>query len=308
MHYNSLRRPLTGRSKALMASWNTQLLHEPTQEECLAVAQRYLNSAVPSMDPKHRQFIAWVCAWNATRSRTAGDLDWEDDAAHWHCAEYAQFAAKHPDADTPAAYALASLAFTRVSAWVMLTLSAFGPAGRVPQRQADDAQMAAKRHAQAQQLDVPRFEADLSDTFTQALGQHWRHQAAAVSLFERMCAQRRADQQRPLKSFHQEVSGFLQDVFTLHVRACPSCAQQGRADRAIEMDEAHLPPFDLGCSCQVQWEHDWLTEPKNSQTPQLDAAMDQWVKSNVKGSSIQVPTIVQLVAFEQARLNDSTSK
>jgi hypothetical protein len=286
-----------------MASWNTQLIREPTHEECLALSHRYLDGAVPSMDPKHRQFIATVCAYNATKSRIAGDLDWEEDVQYWHCAEYAQFAAKHPGVPTPAAYALASLAFTRVRAWVMLTLSAFGPAGRVPQRQADDAQMAAERHEQARQMDVPRFEAELSDAFTQALGQHWRHEAAAKSLFERLCAQRRADQQRPLESFHQEVSGFLRDVFTLHVRVCASCAQQGRADRAIEMGEAHLPPFDLGCCCQVQWEHDWLTEPKSSNTPQLDAAIDQWVKANVKGGSISIPSIEQLVAFEQARLN-----
>lgn len=287
-----------------MASWNTQLLREPTHEECLALAQRYLDGAVPSMDPKYRQFIATVCAYNATKSRNAGDLDWEDDADTWHSAEYAQFAAKHLDASTPAAYALASLAFMRVRAWVMLTLSAFGPAGRVPQRHADDARLAAERHAQAQQLDVPRFEAELSDAFTHALGQHWRHQAAARSLFERLCAQRRVDKQRSLESFHQEVSGFLQDVFTLHVRVCPSCAQQGRADRAIEMDEAHLPPFDLGCHCQVHWERDWITEPKISETPQLDAAIDQWVKSNVQGGSIQIPTIEQLTAFEHARMID----
>jgi hypothetical protein len=53
----------------------------------------------------------------------------------------------------------------------------------------------------------------------------------------------------------------------------------------------------------VQWEHDWLTEPKSSNTPQLDAAIDQWVKANVKGGSISIPSIEQLVAFEQARLN-----
>ncbi|MDZ4125175.1 MAG: class I tRNA ligase family protein [Hydrogenophaga sp.] len=270
------------------------------------MAQRYLDSAVPSMDPKHRQFIATVCAFNATKSRTAGDLDWEDDADHWHCAEYAQFVADYPDATTPAAYALASLAFTRVKALVILTLSAFGPAGRVPQRQAGDAQMAAERHAQAQQLDVPRFEAVLSEAFTQAWGQHWRHQAAARSLFERLCAQRRAEKQRSMESFHQEVSGFLQDDFTLHVCVCPSCAQQGRTDRAIAMDEAHLPPFDLGCDCQVHWEHDWLTEPKTADTPRLDAAIEQWVKSNVHGGSIQVPTIEQLVAFEHTKLIDAT--
>ena len=291
-----------------MPSWNTQLLRQPTNRECLEVAQRYLDSAAPSMDPIHRQFIAKVCAWNATRSRTAGDLDWEEDAELWYCAEYAQFAAVHPDATTPAAYALASLAFTRVRAWVVLTLSAFGPAGRVPQRKADDARMAAERYAQAQQLDVSGFKQELSDAFTQALGQHWHKQAAAVSLFERLCAQRRADKQRSLESFHQEVSGFMQDTFTLHVRTCPSCAHQGRTDRDIVAHEEHLPPFDLGCACQVHWEHRWVTEPKTSNTPQLDSAIDQWVKSNVKGGSIQIPTIEQLVAFEQARLNDFMSK
>lgn len=291
-----------------MASWNTQVLRAPTHEECLAVAQRYLDSAVPSMNPNHRHFIASVCAYNATKSRSAGDLDWEDDANTWQCAEYVQFAAKHSDATTPAAYALASLAFTRLRAWVMLTLSAFGPAGRIPQRQANDAQMAAERHAQAQQLDAPQFEKDLSAAFTQALGQHWRHQAAAKSLFERLCAQRRADKQRSLESFHQEVSGFLQDVFTLHVGACPSCVQQGRADRDIVMDETHLPPFNLGCRCQVHWEHNWLTESKGFDTPQLDAAIALWAKSNVNGSSIQVPTIEQLVAFEQVRMFDIMRK
>ena len=59
-----------------MPSWRTQLLREPTREECAAVAQRYLDRAAPSMDPKHREFIAKVCAWNATKSRRAGELDW----------------------------------------------------------------------------------------------------------------------------------------------------------------------------------------------------------------------------------------
>lgn len=291
-----------------MPSWNTQLLRQPTNKECFDVAQRYLDSAVPSMNPMHRQFIAKVCVWNATRSRTAGDLDWQDDAERWHCAEYGQFTAEHPGAPPTAAYALESLAFTRVRAWVMLTLSAFGPAGRVPQRQADNARMAAERYTQAQQLDVSGFERELSDAFAHALGQHWHQQGAAVSLFERLCAQRRADKQRSLESFHQEVSGFMQDTFTLHVNACPSCAQQGRPDRDIVAHEHCLPPFDLGCSCQVRWEHGWVMQPKTADTPHLDAALDQWVKSNVQGGSLQVPTIEQLVAFERSRLNDFMSK
>ena len=287
-----------------MPSWRTQLLREPTREECAAVAQRYLDRAAPSMDPKHREFIAKVCAWNATKSRRAGELDWEDDAQTWRCAEYAQWVAEHPDAPPVAAYTLASLAFTRVAAWVMFTLSAFGPAGRVPQRQEDDTRRAAQRHAQAQQLDVRQFEQELSDAFTQALGAHWRQQAAANRLFERLCEQRRVEKHRSLASFHQEVSEFMQDVFTLRVSACPSCKQQGRADRDILAHEEHLPPFDLGCTCQTHWEHGWVHEPKTSDTPQLDAAISQWVQVNVQGGSIQVPTIPQLVAFEQAKMSD----
>lgn len=53
-----------------MASLDTQLVRAPAHEECLAVAQRYLDGAVPSMDPKHRKFIATVCAHGATKSRT----------------------------------------------------------------------------------------------------------------------------------------------------------------------------------------------------------------------------------------------
>lgn len=287
-----------------MPSWRTEILRAPTHEDCVGVAQRYLDAAVPSMAHPHRQFIAKVCAWNATKARTDGDLDWDDDTQHWHCAEYSQWVAQHPSAQIVAAYALASLAFTRVAAWVMLTLSAFGPAGRVPQRQADDALLAAQRHAQAQQLNLPQFASELSDAFTQALGQHWRQQAAAVRLFERLCEQHRAEKQRSLEDFHQEVSGFMQDVFTLRVRACPSCVQQGRADRDIVAHEEHLPPFDMGCSCQVDWKHDWTFEPQTSNTPHLDAAIAQWIQAHVKGGSIQVPTIEQLVAFEQARMLD----
>ena len=291
-----------------MMSWRTAVLRAPTEHECCTVAQRYLSHAVPSRHGHHREFIAKVCAWNATKSRTAGELDWEDDVDQWHCAEYVVFAGQHPQATTTAPYALAQLALTRVKAWVVLTLSAAGPAGRLPQRRLDDAQMAAERHAQAQQQDESRFTHELLDAFTQALGAQWHQVPAATHLFERLCAQQRANKTRSLEDFHQEVSGFMRDKFTLMVCACAHCTEQGRADRETLAQEEHLPPFDLGCSCQVQWEHDWVFDPQHSDTPNLDAAIELWAQSNMKGISIQVPSIQQLVAFEQARMLDALNK
>lgn len=280
------------------------MLREPTQQECYTVAQRYLSHAVPSLHEAHRDFIARICAWNATKSRRAGDLDWADDVEEWHCAEYSQFAAQHPQAPTTAAYALAQLALTRVRAWVVLTLSATGPAGQVPRRQADDARMAAERLAQAQQLDLNLFAQELSDAFTKALGAQWRQQPAAKHLFERICTQQRVNKIRSLDDFHREVSGFMQDTLTLMVSICLHCLQLGKTDRKICSQEENLPPFDLGCHCQVHWEHDWVFDPRTASTPHLDASIEQWVQSNVKGGSIQVPSIQQMVAFEEARLLD----
>lgn len=287
-----------------MTSWKTLLLREPTQQECYAVAQRYLSRAVPSLQEAHRDFIAKVCAWNATKSRRAGDLDWADDVEQWNCAEYAQFAAQHPQALRTAAYALSLLALTRVRAWVVLTLSATGPAGRVPKRQADDAQMAAERHARAQQLDLNLFTQELSDTFTKALGSLWRRQPAAKHLFERLRAHQRVNKTRSLNDFRREVSGFMPDTFTLVVNTCPHCLQLGKTDQQICPHEENLPPFDLGCHCQVHWSHEWIFESGTANKPHLDASIEQWIQSNRQGGSIKVPSLQQMVAFEEARLLD----
>ena len=287
-----------------MVSWGTPVLRAPTEHECSTVAQRYLSHAVPSLHEEHRDFIVKVCAWDATKSRSAGDLDWTDDVQQWQCAEYAQFAAQHPQAPTTAAYALAQLALTRVTAWVVLTLSRAGPAGRLPERQADDTQTAVAHHAQAQQLELKRFTQKLSYAFSLALGGQWRQQPAAACLFERLCAQQRANKTRSFEDFHREVSGFMQDAFTLMVSACRHCTGQGIADRPTLAQEAHLPPFDLGCSCQVRWEHDWVREPDHSDTPNLDAAIARWVQSKDRGFSNHLLLIRQLAAFEEARFLD----
>ncbi len=291
-----------------MPSWRTPVLREPTEHECYTVARTYLSHAAPSLQGEHQDFIAKVCAWNATKSRNAGELDWADDVDQWHCDEYAQFAAHNQQESQTPAFALAQLAFTRVTAWVVLTLSATGPAGRVPQRQAEDARMAAERHAQAQQMDLNRFNDELAHAFTQALGTQWRQQPAALSLFERLCAQQHANKIRSLDDFHHEVSGFMQDAFTLRVSTCHHCLQLGKSDREIPAYQGHLPPFDLGCSCQVDWEHNWVLEPKTSSTPHLDAVIEQWIQSSVKGLSIQAPSIRKMVVFEEARLLDISKK
>ena len=168
--------------------------------------------------------------------------------------------------------------------------------------------MAAERHAQAQQMDLNRFNDELAHAFTQALGTQWRQQPAALSLFERLCAQQHANKIRSLDDFHHEVSGFMQDAFTLRVSTCHHCLQLGKSDREIPAYQGHLPPFDLGCSCQVDWEHNWVLEPKTSSTPHLDAVIEQWIQSSVKGLSIQAPSIRKMVVFEEARLLDISKK
>lgn len=291
-----------------MPSWKTAVQRQPTKQECFNVAAAFLAQAAPSVQATHRDFIAEVCAWNAVKSRDAGDLDWPDEVQNLRCAEFDQFWAGKERPDLDAGFTLSRMAWVRMESWVVLTLSQFGQAVRTPQRQADDERMAAERFDQAQQLDLNSVAAGLANAFAQELGPNWRQDPAAHHLFERLMRQRRVDKARSMDDFRREVASFMQDKYSLMVHTCPHCQQMGKSEREIAPLEENLPPYDFACSCSVSWAHDWVFEPREDDTPERDALVDAWVKANVKGLSVSVPTIAQMVEFEAAAMRDRAAQ
>jgi hypothetical protein len=285
-----------------MASWYAMLLREPTYEECMAVALRYVGEETKSWETGRAEHAAEAAVWGLLNPRSC--LDWPRDATSWSWPELSSFFEETgrslPNA-APAFY-LSSLVAVRVRAWVVMTLAAHGPTPRAQKRDADDWALAKERFEDAQAFDVAEFRANLEFALERELGSRWKRDRAARHVLNRLVEKQEANKSKTVDDFYQEVSSFMKDAYSLEANPCQECAGLQAGNRVVEPIESALPPFHLACSCEVGWEHSWVFDTPRENKTQLDQSIQDWSAAQ-NGLSAGL-SIRDLLSFEKARMLD----
>jgi hypothetical protein len=294
-----------------LANWRVTLLREPTRDECMAVAMRYVGKVASEMRPDRTEFAAESAVWNLCRSRNDGCLDWPDDYEEWTWRELSDHLAvtKYSAAcDLVPAFHLARLVAVRVRAWVSMDLSAHGPIPQARERIQRDRDFANTRFHDAKAFDIPRFRSNLEAELESILGPEWRNQPAPQRLLDRLISKQVAAKEATVEDFFNESATFMQDSYTLNVESCEKCIKLQREITHIQPKEENLPPFHLTCSCEVRWKHEWIFPAREQPAGHFETTVDEWVSNNVKGMSVRPPSIRDMLAFEEARIRDEMSK
>lgn len=287
-----------------MSSWRTSVSREPTEGECEAVALRYALSLGCSIPHAVALNAAEAAAWNACHPRESCDFSTDETLQwKWPALEAHSILSNDDQIDPIPVFWLEDLMKTRIRAWVVMTLSQFGPASRIEARRSSDMELARQRLNRAAAIDLDEFIISVERELQDGLGPAWRRDPAAHALAERVISWQRAEKQKTMQDLYGEISSFMEDVYTLQAEPCNECGLRGVKNHSIAPTEEALPPWHLSCSCEVRWEHEWKFDELPS-SPNLDAAIKAWISRSVSGFSVQAPTLHELLEFERAKLHD----
>jgi hypothetical protein len=106
----------------------------------------------------------------------------------------------------------------------------------------------------------------------------------------------------------------MKDVFRLEVKRCPLCIALGQPailidiDRGTDIKVESLPPFHPSCECQVDWCRDWrFTNTLDSHDSNYNRVFGKWKNENIKGLPVRMPTLEDLVKWEEATMLDEAA-
>ena len=227
--------------------------------------------------------------------------------AAWRSQKLFEAERRYADCRVIPVYRLLELCMSRIRAWVYRSMSSSAPEHWLAAREASDWQRAADRVERAKALDPMAERHEIARIFAATFGPQWQQREAARRVFDRLAKSIERETNASVEDVYEDASSFMRDVIQLELERCVLCAHLGRPTLLSNDDESALPPFHLSCTCTLSWRHRWEFAANPAPGSNFDRIVSKWCKSSINGLSVRLPSIADLVSWEEARMRDEDS-
>lgn len=200
-----------------------------------------------------------------------------------------------------------ALTHNRLRSWVVVHLDSQRPEIQQQERRQQDKINASKHFRDLRNMNIDMEKQRLQEAFRAELGNSWRRNEIAERTFSKICRKLELRSHMSLQELEQESASFLRNNYWLEVKRCPLCEHLEHVQQVADPNnESCLPPYHPSCECIVDWKHEQAKSEgsENERGPHFNEALEKWVKTHILGMGVVLPTIRDIIAFEEAIMAD----